>query len=593
MKVSRNRAIIRFVVRRLKKLGQRQFMLMLSILIGILTGIAAFILKYLVHFIESFFTSEFSFQYHNLLYFAYPAVGILLTVIFIKYILRQKVGDGVPKVLYSIARTQGKMKTHNIYSSIISSALTVGFGGSVGLEGPTVATGGAIGSNIGKMLHLSYKQTVLLIGCASVGAMSAIFKSPIAAIVFGIEVIMLDLTMASIIPLLVSSVSAALTSYALLGQNVLYSFVLEESFKIVDVPYYLLFGVIAGFISFYNIKVYVFITNIFKKIKKWYLKIIIGGVILGLLIFFLPTLYGEGYSSINSALHGDYSFIYNNSIFYSFKDNMFVILLLLALIAFFKIIATSITFGAGGVGGFFAPTLFSGAISGLLFAIFINQFGFHHLSESNFILIGMAGLISGVIHAPLTAIFLIAEITNGYGLLLPLMIVATISYATTKFFEPKSIYTIQLAKCGDMFTHDKDKTVLSLMKVKKHIETNFSTVFVDSSLRELVKVISDAHRNVFPVIDKDENFKGIVFLDDIRHIIFKPEKYDDVFVRDIMFMPDDSVDINESMEEVADKFRKSENYNLPVLKNGKYLGFISRANVFSSYRAMLKDFSDD
>ncbi|MCD6113284.1 MAG: chloride channel protein [Bacteroidales bacterium] len=591
--MNRNRAAIRLFVRRIKHLGQRQFILILSVLIGLATGIAAFILKYLVHLIESLLTSEFSLEYRNLLYFAYPAIGIFLTVIFIKYLLKQDVGDGVPKVLHSIAKWNGKMRLHNVYSSLISSALTVGFGGSVGLEGPTVATGGAIGSNISKIFHLNYKQTVLLVGCASVGAMSAIFKSPIAAIVFGIEVIMLDLTMSSIIPLLVSSITAALTSYILLGQDVLYSFVLKESFIINDVPYYIIFGVITGFISLYNIRVYVKITDVFKKIKKWYIKVLIGGLVLGLLIFLFPTLYGEGYSSINSSLNGDYSFLYNNSIFYSLKDNMFVIFLLLALIASLKIVATSITFGAGGIGGFFAPTLFSGAITGLLFALAINYSGFHHLSESNFILVGMAGLISGVIHAPLTAIFLIAEITNGYGLLLPLMIVSTISYATIKFFEPNSVYTIQLAKCGDMFTHDKDKTVLSLMKVKNHLETNFSTVNIDSSLGELVKIISNAQRNVFPVIDKDNNYKGIVFLDDIRHIIFQPEKYDKVFVRDIMFVPDVYVDINESMEEVADKFRKSGNYNLPVLSNGKYLGFISRANVFLSYRTMLKDFSED
>jgi len=479
-----------------------------------------------------------------------------------------------------------------MFSSVVSSALTVGFGGSVGLEGPTVATGAAIGSNIGRLFHLNYKQIILLLGCACAGAMAAIFKAPIAAIVFALEVIMLDLTMASLVPLLFASLSAALTSYLFLGQDVLYTFKVVEGFKLSDVPFYIGLGILTGFVSVYFTKGYMTIGFFFDKFKSRWTKLAIGGGILGILIFFFPSLYGEGYAEINSALDGNANFLFDRTIFYEFRDNFWVMVVLLILVVIFKVIATSATFGAGGIGGIFAPSLFLGATTGLLFAKVANSFKFS-LPESNFALVGMAGLIAGVIHAPLTAIFLIAEITDGYSMFVPLMLVSTISYATMKLFITNSVYTIQLAKRGELMTHDKDKAILSMMSINKMIETNFKTVNVEGNLKNLVEVISNSNRNVIPVIDEDNIFHGIVALDDVRNIMFRPEMYEETQVRNLMFMPIVTVAREDTMEEVAQKFQQSGKYVIPVLENGKYLGFVSRANVFSKYRRLLKHFSED
>lgn len=581
----------RFLIWRVKHISNKQFILILSVIIGLIVGLVAVIIKNSVYFIESLLTTGFAKDYHNYLYFIYPLIGILIVVIFIKYILKKPIGDGVPTVLYAISKNNGIIKRHNIFSSIITSTLTVGFGGSVGLEGPTVVTGAAIGSNVGQMLHLNYKQITSLLGFAAAGAMAAIFKAPITAIVFALEVIMLDLTMASLVPLLIASVTGALTSYFFLGQDVLYSFELKEKFILGDIPFYIAFGVFAGFISVYYTRMYMFIGSIFDKIKIWYSRLFIGGIALGVLIFFLPSLYGEGYEAINSCLRGDYSYVFDNSMFFSYKDNAIVVLILILFIVLLKVVATSITFGSGGIGGIFAPTLFIGANAGLLFAKTYNYFG-GHISESNFALVGMTGLIAGVIHAPLTAIFLIAEITGGYGFFMPLMIVGTISYATVKIFESNSVYTIQLAKRGELITHHKDKALLSLMKIDNLIESNFKTINSDATLRDLVKMIAESTRNIIPVVDNNNNFFGIIFLDHVRHIMFKPEIYDTTYVKNLMFMPSTIVDYNDPMEEVAQKFQHSGKYNLVVLKDGKYLGFVSRANVFSSYRNMLKKFSE-
>lgn len=567
--------------------------MILSVFIGIFGGLGAVIIKNSVHLIKELLTSGFALEYQNYLYFVYPTIGVFIAVIYIKFIVRQHVGHGIPSVLFAISKTNGIIKRHNIISSIITSAFTVGFGGSVGLEGPTVATGAAIGSNIGQLLHFNYKQITLLLGLASAAAMAAIFKSPIAAVVFAIEVIMIDLTMASIVPLLIASATAVLTSYFFLGQAVLYPFEIKQIFMMKDIPYYIGLGVLTGIISVYFTKMYIFIETIFSGIKKWYSKLLIGGIILGVLIFLFPALYGEGYDAINTSLHGDYSTLFQNSIFSPYINSVFIIILLFLIIIFLKVIATSVTFGAGGIGGIFAPTLFMGAFTGLLFAYVVNYFQIGIISEPNFALVGMGGLIAGVLHAPLTAIFLIAEITGGYRLFVPLMITATISYATIKLFVANSVYTHQLAKRGELITHHKDKAVLLLMRVEKLIEKDFKTIGPDATLRELVKIISKSTRNIFPVIDENNNFLGIIRLDDIRNIMFRPELYDTTNVQNLMVIPVVCVDYDESMEQVAKKFQQSGKYNLVVLKDGKYLGFISRARVFSSYRKLLKDFSDD
>ncbi len=561
-------------------------------LIGIAVGLAAFIIKSLVHYIQTVL-DKLAMDQSNYFFLIYPLIGIFLTILFIRYINRRPVGHGIPSVLYAISKNSGIIRRHNLYSSVISSGLTVGFGGSVGLEGPTVATGAAIGSNIGRLLHLNYKQITLMLGCASAGAMAAIFKAPIAAIVFALEVIMLDLTMAAIVPLLISSTTAALTSYFLLGQNVLYSFKIDEVFQIDNTGYYILLGILTALVSLYFTKCYMWVTGLFEKIKGGFNRLLIGGTILGILIFFLPTLYGEGYQIINASLAGQFDHLFASNLYGGLARNEFTIIILFILVLVFKVIATSVTFGAGGVGGIFAPSLFMGAHTGLFFAYIMSLFGVE-LPLSNFALVGMAGVIAGVIHAPLTSIFLIAEITGGYALFMPLMIVATISFATTRFFISNSVYTIQLARRGELITHHKDKALLMLLRVEHLIEKDFSVIHPGQTLGDVIKVIRNAHRNIFPVVDESDGmFRGIVKMDNIRHIMFNHELYDKIHVRDLMFMPQYVINIGESVEDVAMKFQVSGRYNIAVINKGKYLGFISRAKLFSAYRKLLKDFSED
>jgi len=577
-----------------RKFPLRQKMIALSIVIGFFVGLIAVLMKTMVFKIIEFLTANLDVANNNYQYLLYPAIGILATVLFIKFILRKPVRDGIPNVLYSISKQHGIINTHNTFSSLITAALTVGFGGSVGLEGPTVVTGAAYGSRIGKLLGLNYKQTVSLLGFASAAAMSAIFKAPIAAIVFALEVILFDMTMSALVPLLFASITAALTSYFFLGQTVLYPFDFIEDFNLNQTPYYIGLGLFAALVSTYFIKIYVFSGIVFDKIKGWFWKFLLGVGLLGLLIFLLPSLYGEGYEAVNGALKGDISFIFDNGLFYNYQDNVLIGLLLLTSIIVFKAMATSITFRAGGVGGVFAPTLFVGTMTGLLFVKTLNQMGVTHLPESSFALVGMAGLLAGVVHAPLTAIFLIAEITGGYKLFFPIMIVASTSYALSKHFSPRSIYTIQLKKRGDIITHHKDNAMLSMMQIDELIETDFDTINYDANLRQLVEVITKSHRNVFPVVENDNTFCGLIILDQIRNIMFKPELYDNTLVSSLMFTPTKTIDIDEDdMEAVATKFQHSGKYNLVVLKGDKYIGFVSRANVFSHYRDILKDFSEE
>lgn len=583
--------LAKFLIWRLKHINDRQFISFLAVLIGITSAIAAVIIKKSVHFISSLLQGSSS--EGNIFYLIYPSIGILLAVLFVKYIIRRPVRHGIPNVLYGISKSNGQINAHNMFSSIITSTFTVGFGGSVGLEGPTVSTGAAIGANIGKLFHLNYKHVTLLLGCACAGAMASIFKAPIAAIVFALEVIMLDLTMWSLLPLLLASSSAVLTSYFFLGMDVLYPFEVTEGFELADIPYYVVLGILAGLLAVYFTRIYMYIHSLFDKISNVYYKLLIGGSSLGLFIFLFPSLYGEGYESINMALSGDYSYLYDKSIFNFSDENFGVLFVLLSTIILFKVIASSVTFGAGGVGGIFAPSLFMGVNIGVLFAKTVEYIGLRDLYVNNFALIGMAGMIAGVLHAPLTAIFLIADISGGYQLFVPLMVTSTIAYATVRTFESNSVYTIQLAKRKELMTHDKDKNILSLMKVTKLIEKDFSTVKSDASLRDLVQVVSKAHRNLFIVIDDDAYFKGIVKLDDIREIMFQVDKYDITLVRDLMISPQLVIQYDESMEDVAKKYQYSDKFNLVVLKDGIYCGCVSRAQIFSTYRRMLKHFSED
>lgn len=572
-------------------MSERGFITALSVLVGLLSGIAAVVLKNTVWFTQRLVNSIVSNEVHNYIYFALPIVGIVITVLVAKYIIRNKVRHGIPNVLHSISKTKGKIRNHNLYSSVITSSLTVGFGGSVGLEGPTVATGTAWGSWLAKLFRLNYKNTILMLACACAGAMAAIFKAPIAAIVFAVEVIMIDLTVFSLVPLLLSSATAVVTSYFFLGQDVLYPFEVKQAFVMADLPWYILLGILAGFVSVYFTKMYMYISDLFDKIQANWSRLLIGGSGLGILIFFFPSLFGEGYEAINECLSGDLHYLFNNSLFYNFRDELWAALILLALVILFKIVATSLTFGAGGVGGIFAPTLFMGVNTGMLYAKLINLTGIHQINTPNFALIGMGGLIAGVLHAPLTGIFLIADISGGYKLFVPLMITATFAYLIVRTLTPNSVYHFQLARRKELLTHDKDANVLQMLEVRKLIETDFEILSPDATLRDLTIAISRNHRNLFPVVEKDGTMIGMVKMDDVRSIIFDHEKYDAVKIRDLMYMPQYSIDPNDSMETVANKFEISGRYNLAVIEKGKYIGFISRAQVFTKYRKQIIDVS--
>lgn len=575
---------------RLKHISDKQFMAILSIVVGCLTGLAAVLIKRSVHIIRE---TLHHLDYHTYLYFIFPAVGISGALLFSKYVIRRPIRHGVPNVLYAKGKAKGLMRVHNMFSSVISSALTVGFGGSVGLEGPTVSTGAAIGSNIGRFLHLRYSQIVLLLGCASAGAMAAIFKAPIAAIVFALEVIMLDLTMSSIVPLLMASASAVLVSYSLTGQDVLYPFQVEEGFVLKDLVYYILLGVVSGVVSVYFKRVYGLIEDWFEGMEKSMRRILIGGLSLGLIIFIFPALYGEGYEVINSCLKGNVDYLYDNSLFAGFRGHVMGTVALLLVLMFLKVVAASFTFGAGGVGGIFAPTLFMGVHMGLAFALLLNYSGIYSVNINNFALTGMGGLIAGVLHAPLTGIFLIAELSGGYELFVPLMIVATISYATIKVFEKHSVYTHQLARRRELITHHKDNAILSMLEVSQLIETDFIAVRPEATLRDLTQVIEKAHRNIFPVVDQKGFLKGMVKMDDIRHLIFKHEIYDTTHVKDLMYMPEFYVSPDDSMEDVVEKFKSSGRYNIAVIDKGAYIGFISRARLFTAYRNRMRRQSEE
>ncbi len=583
----------KFVSWRLKPRSGYYLLVFLSMLTGFLAGIAAAIIKHSVKFIENMIDRGIPDNVTNYLYFIYPFIGIALAVLFMHFILRQPVNHGIPSLLYAISKNSGYMKPHNLYSSIVTSALTVGFGGSVGLEGPTVATGGAIGATLGNFFKLDYRERILLLGAAAAGAMSAIFKAPMAGVVFALEVIMIDLTTLSIIPILLASATASFTSFLLMGTNVLYPFELQDMFHLDQVPYFIFLGVLTGLVAVYFTNMYIWIEEFFHSLPNKWVRLLVGGAILGVLIYLFPALYGEGYYTINSALHGDYSYLFNNSIFYNLQGNFGVVILLILALVLLKVVATATTFGAGGIGGIFAPTLFMGANTGLLIALIFNFLGYD-ISTSNSALVAMSGTIAGVLLAPLTGVFLISEITHGYELLMPLLITSTISYITARLFITNNVYSIQLAKRGELLTHNADKNMLYMIKIRDLIETDFIPVHPEDTLGDLVKAVAESHRNLFPVVDDDGHFMGLVTLDRIRKIMFKPELYDKIKVRDLMFVPDVVARVDESAESVAEKLQKGSRFNIVVLdEENRYLGFISRANLFSRYRSLLRTFSAD
>ncbi len=590
----------RLLLWRGKNIKDKHFILILSFLVGILTALAATLLKFLIEYIKHFLTENFDSTGANWLYLVYPVVGILLTGLFIRNVVRDDISNGVTKILYAISRRQSRIKRHNTWSSLFASAITIGFGGSVGAEAPIVLTGSAIGSNLGSAFKMEHRTLMLLVGCGAAGAVAGIFKAPIAGLVFTLEVLMIDLTMGSLLPLLVSSVTAATVAYILHGTEAMFEFHMDEPFLMERIPAVLLLGILCGLVSLYFTRTMNRIEGVFRRYSNPYIKLLIGGAMLSILIFLFPSLYGEGYDVIHMLLNGtsaaDWDKVMDNSIFYGYGN---LLLVYLSFVVLFKVFATSATNGGGGCGGTFAPSLFLGCITGFIFAHFCNGYALapvvsDDLPEKNFALLGMAGLMSGVMHAPLTGIFLIAELTGGYDLFLPLMMVSVSSYLTIMIFEPHSIYSMRLAQKGELLTHNKDKSVLTLMDIESVVETDFEKVHPDDDLGEMVKVISKAKRNMFPVVDGRGELLGIVILDDIRNIIFRQELYHRFYVGRFMVTPPARIQMDDSMEVVMKKFDDTKAWNLPVVDHdGKYVGFLSKSRILNSYRQMLVDFSED
>ncbi len=587
----RQRFSRRILIWRNKKISEKKFVIILSFIIGILSGLAAVILKSTVHYTHHFLTHNFS-EGFNYTYLIFPIIGITLTVIFVKIFVKDKIGHGVSRILYALSKNNGRLKSHNNYSSVVASTLTIGFGGSVGVEAPIVLTGASIGSTLGHYFRLNFKSIALLVACGAAGAIGGIFKAPIAGMVFTLEVLMLDLTLTSIVPLLISSVTGATVAYFLMGEGVVLSVANVQPFELNNIPFYILLGLLSGLVSLYFTKTTMFIEEKLKKIKNKIIKISIGGIILAGLIFIFPSLYGEGTQTLQSLLNGNVDGLPKDPIFSYIVKNNWYVLIYLGLLLLLKVVAMAFTNGSGGVGGIFGPTLFVGGVTGYWLSHFINSFGFLKLPEENFALVGMAGLMAGVMHAPLTAIFLIAEITGGYSLFIPLMITATIAYITIISFTRHSIYTHRLAERGELLTHHKDEVVLTLMKLDSVIEKDFKAVNIDDSLGDLIKVISKSTRNIFPVVNEEKELVGIVLLDNIREVMFQTEKYDDTFVSDVMVSPPEVVDITDNMDIVMKKFNSSGAWNLPVMKDGKYEGFVSKSKIFNTYRDVLVQVSE-
>lgn len=576
------------------RLGTRRHSLLVSFLVGVLCGLAAVLLKHTVHWTHSFVLSVTESWYGSFLYLILPGVGVFLTYLIVRYIVRDNIGHGVTRILYAISRHRGRIRLHNTWSSILTSSVTIGFGGSVGAESPVVLTGAAIGSNVARFFKMDSKAMNLMVGCGAAAGVAAIFKAPLAGMVFTLEVLMLDLTLNSIVPLLVSAVSATLVSSFLLGEATLFHFVYNVPFDLAKTPYYLLLGLFTGLVSVYFTRMAMRMEGWFGRMKKHpYQKILLGALMLGVLIFFFPPLYGEGYESVQALFEGKASTLLHNSPLESLADNPWIILLFLLGLLALKVIAMAATTGGGGIGGSFAPTLFVGGVSGFFLCTCLNQGMNAGVGVANFVLVGMSGAMAGVMHAPLLGIFLIAELTGGYALLLPLMITATVAYITSSYFDKHSIYTQRLAAQGDLITHHKDKAVLTMLSLRNVIETDLVAVRPDDSLGQLVKAVAHSHRNIFPVTSPEDELLGILLLDDIRSIMFEADKYDDHFVRDFMSLPPAVVDLEENMSVVMDKFEDSGAWNLPVVHNGRYIGFVSKAKIFSAYRDMLVQFSNE
>ncbi|MDM8003446.1 MAG: chloride channel protein [Bacteroidota bacterium] len=582
-------------IRQIKTLlaEQQTQIYILSFVVGLVCALAAVVMKNAIHYTHVLFTQGVMKGAGGVLSLAYPLFGIFLTILAVKYIVKDNISHGISRVLYAISRRKSYIKPHNNWSSILTSSLTIGFGGSVGAEAPIVLTGASIGSNIGRYFKLNYKYVTLLLGCGAAAAISGIFKAPIGGILFTLEVLMLDLTMSSIVPLLISSVTAATVAYFLMGSNVLFSFQVKQGFFLSELPYYVILGVFCGLVGVYFTRATVGIEKLYQKIRNKWVRMVLGGLILGGLIYFYPALYGEGYETVMVLLNAGSGVAPGTEIFGQMAQGFWAFSLLMAGLLLVKVVATASTNGAGGVGGIVAPTLFTGGVAGYYLSSLLNHLFGLTLVESSFTLTAMAGVFASVLHAPLTAIFLIAEITEGYGLLIPLILTSTIAFITTRAFQKHSIYNEQLALTGELITHDKDKAVMTLLDWSKEVEKDLLTVKPDGNLGDLVKQISRSNRNIFPVVDEFNILEGVVLLDDVRDKMFKPELYEKVLVRDLMTIPPSYIDLSERGDAVLDAFERTGAWNLPVLDRGRYVGFISKSRIFSAYRELLRQFSEE
>ena len=572
-----------------RRLSNSQIMMVLAVVVGVLAGLGTYLFEMLLHGIKSGLIRWFPVDSAHILFLIYPAVGIILATLFVKYIVRDNISEGVTRVLYAMSRRNSRIARHNCWTSIVGGATTIGFGGSVGPEAPIVLTGAAIGSNIGRLARLNYKHTTLLLCCGAGAALAAIFKAPITGVVFVLEILMLDITAGSVIPLLIASITATTMAFMLRGFDPILAVTLApaDAFELWQIPLFILLGVLCGLMAWYFTSMNSRVGGFFKSIDKQYKKWLWGGAILGILIFVFPPLYGEGYEGFTSLMHGNAQELFNNSLFYRFRDIDWVIILFVIATMFFKVIAMSTTNAAGGVGGTFAPSLFVGAFTGASLALVCNTLFGWEVSIVSFTLVGMAGVMSGVMNAPLTSIFLIAELSNGYGLFIPLMITACISFAVDYYLDPDSIYTKQLRQKGELLTHDKDQSVFVFLKLEELMETDFLRIKENMTLGDIVHIISTARRNIFPVIDNFGRLIGVVQLDDLREDMFKHEKYGHP-ISDYMIPPPDKIIEHEAILSVMEKFEDKHAWMLPVVdKQGRYLGFISKSRILNAYREQL------
>lgn len=591
IKTIARRILIKLAGYRIK--NPRAFILIQSLIIGSITGLIAVLLKNIVHFTGSELFKNSSPTHPQYLYLALPGIGILLTVLYLKFFIKENIGHGISKVMQAISKNHSRIKFHNTYSSVIASTLTVGFGGSVGLEAPIVYTGSAVGSNMARFFKQDYKTTTLLLACGAAGAIAGIFKAPIAATVFALEVLMIDLSMWSIVPLLVASVGGAIVSYFAMGDNVMFNFTLHDSFEKSNIAFYLILGVTCGLISAAFMRQLSFFEKQISRIKRTWKKIALGTIVLSALIFIMPPLFGEGYLTLQF-LQGTNPEQITQFIQFDFlKLNIYTVLLFLALVILFKGVAVAATTGSGGIGGVFAPALFMGGITGYVVGEVLNKFSFIHVSVRNFSLAGMAGVMAGIMHAPLTAIFLVAEITGGYSLFIPLIVTSTTSYLTLKYFEKHSIYTKELMSKGEALTHHKDRNILTLLKIDNVIETNFIVLKTTDSLRHVVNLFRKYDRNIFPVLGKDKELLGMVMLNDIRDKMFDEDLLDNTFVIDYFRQANAVLDYKDTFETIMRVFDETNSWNLSVIKEGKFAGMISKSRLYNEYRKLMLQLSDD